>query len=82
MMLGLNNMKWKTKTGEMVDIKDMSENHLINTIKMLAEKKKLYDVRYALERELEYRRGEICEHWRNGVPEIICTHEVGKFNLD
>ena len=28
-------MKWKTKDGEMLDIKDMSDNHLNNCIKML-----------------------------------------------
>lgn len=28
-------IKWVTKTGELVSIKDMSDSHLLNTIKMI-----------------------------------------------
>ena len=30
--------KWKTKEGNIINIKDMNNNHLINTIKMIKTK--------------------------------------------
>ena len=36
-------MKWQTKTGEVIDIEDMSNQHLLNSHRLVSEKCKVLD---------------------------------------
>lgn len=36
--------KWKMKNGNLIDVKDMSDTHLQNTISLLEEQKLLYEI--------------------------------------
>lgn len=38
------NYKWKTRNGELINVSDMTDEHLLNTIKLLEEQELLYEV--------------------------------------
>lgn len=52
----MNTRKWTTREGKKLQIKDMTNTHLGNTIKMLEDKAK------------EYARGH--DDWEDYVPEV------------
>lgn len=36
--------KWKTKNGELINVSDMTDEHLLNTIKLLLQQEVLYEI--------------------------------------
>ena len=82
-----NNNSWTTKSGETIQIKDMTNEHLLNTLNFIWNKSSTLKSSLIknLESEAEaagcYSGGEMAEYYAHNESEVIYS-KIGEINED